>query len=54
MITHDLAVARYHASQVLVLNRHIHGYGLPADVLSERCLQEAYGHISHTHDLSFG
>ncbi len=54
MITHDLAVARYHASRVLVLNRRVHGYGLPADVLSEQCLQEAYGHIGHAHALSFG
>ena len=49
MVTHDLAAARYHASRVLVLNRRVHGYGLPSDVLCEACLQEAYGHVGHTH-----
>ena len=49
MVTHDLAAARYHASRVLVLNRRLHGFGLPADVLCEACLQEAYGHVGHSH-----
>ena len=49
MITHDLAAARYHASRVLVLNRRIHGYGPPAEVLCEACLREAYGHVGHPH-----
>ncbi len=49
MVTHDLAAARYHASRVLVLNRRIHGFGLPDDVLCEACLQEAYGHVGHAH-----
>ena len=49
MVTHDLAAARYHASRVLLLNRHVHGFGLPDDVLCEACLQEAYGHVGHAH-----
>jgi len=49
MVTHDLAAARYHASRVLVLNRRVFGFGLPADVLCEACLQEAYGHVGHAH-----
>lgn len=49
MITHDLSAARYHASRVLVLNRKIHGFGTPAEVLCEACLREAYGHLHHDH-----
>jgi zinc transport system ATP-binding protein len=49
MVTHDLAAARYHADRVLVLNRRLHGFGLPDDVLCDACLQEAYGHVGHTH-----
>ena len=49
MITHDLSAARYHATRALVLNRRLHGVGLPAEVLCERCLREAYGHIGHEH-----
>lgn len=51
MITHDLSAARYHASKVVVLNRKVHGFGLPEDVLCEPCLQEAYGHLGHSHGL---
>ena len=49
MITHDLSAARYHANRVLVLNRKVHGFGLPEDVLCEPCLREAYGHLHHDH-----
>jgi zinc transport system ATP-binding protein len=52
MVTHDLAAARYHASRVLVLNRRVHGYGLPEDVLCEPCLQEAFGHVGHKHAVA--
>ena len=54
MITHDLAAARYHASQVVVLNRRVHGYGLPEEVLCEECLRGAYGHVGHAHTLLLG
>ncbi len=49
MVTHDLAAARYHATRALVLNSRVHGFGLPADVMCEACLQEAYGHVGHGH-----
>ncbi len=51
MITHDLAAARYHASRVVVLNRIVHGYGKPAEVLCKEYLQKAYGHFGHAHGL---
>ena len=51
MITHDLAAARYHASRVAVLNRRLHGFGLPDEVLCESCLQKAFGHLGHTHGI---
>ena len=54
MITHDLAAARYHASQVLVVNRRVHGFGCPEEVLHEDYLRGAYGHVGHSHDFTFG
>lgn len=54
MITHDLSAARYHASKVVVLNRKLHGYGLPQDVLCESCLRDAFGHLGHAHALVLG
>ena len=54
MITHDLSAARYHASKVIVLNRKLHGYGQPEDVLSESCLRDAFGHLGHAHALVLG
>ena len=53
MVTHDLAAARFHASRVLVLNRRLHGYGLPEDVLCDACLHEAFGHVGHRHAVAF-
>lgn len=49
MITHDLSAARYHADRVLVLNRRAHGFGPPAQVLTDDCLRSAYGHLGHAH-----
>lgn len=49
MITHDLSAARYHATRALVLNRRVHGFDLPAEVLCDACLKEAYGHLGHDH-----
>lgn len=51
MITHDLSAARYHASKVVVLNRTLHGFGPPEEVLREPYLQKAYGHLGHSHGL---
>lgn len=52
MVTHDLSAARYHASQVLVINRRVHGYGRPEVVLCEECLEQAFGHRHHAHAIS--
>lgn len=52
MVTHDLSAARYHASKVLVLNRRVHGYGSPDVVMTEECLELAFGHRHHSHALS--
>ena len=51
MITHDLSAARYHATKVAVLNRQLHGFGAPDEVLCESCLKEAYGHLGHAHGV---
>ncbi|CAN5589768.1 ABC transporter ATP-binding protein [soil metagenome] len=51
MVTHDLAAARHHATRVVVINRKMHGFGLPPETLCERCLQEAFGHIGHGHGV---
>ena len=53
MVTHDLAAARYHADRVLVLNRRVHGFGPPDEVLCESCLERAFGHLGHHHALVF-
>jgi len=52
MITHDLTAARYHSSRVAVLNRRLHGFGTPDEVLCESCLKEAFGHLGHTHGIA--
>ncbi len=51
MVTHDLAAARHHASDVLVLNRTRIGFGPPERALTRACLEQAYGHVGHDHDL---
>ena len=53
MVTHDLAAARFHADRVLVLNRRVHGFGTPDEVLCEPCLEAAFGHRGHHHALAF-
>ena len=52
MVTHDLAAARHHASDVLVLNRSVIGFGPPDDVLTGPCLERAYGHVGHAHGMA--
>lgn len=49
MVTHDLAAARHHATDVLVLNRTVVGFGEPERALSDECLRRAYGHVGHAH-----
>src|SRR5690606_18375145 len=52
MITHDLAVARFHADRVLVLNRRVMGFGAPAAVLGDEALRAAFGHHHHDHSVA--
>ena len=52
MITHDLAVARFHADRVLALNRRVMGFGLPDDVLGDETLRAAFGHQRHQHSVT--
>lgn len=52
MITHDLAVARFHADRVLVLNRRVMGFGAPEDVLGDEALKTAFGHHHHQHTVA--
>lgn len=54
MITHDWAVARHHASQVLLLNRIQVGFGPPREVLVDDKLSAAFGHAGHRHPMSIG
>lgn len=49
MVTHDLAAARHHADDVLVLNRSVIGFGPPERALTASCLERAYGHVGHDH-----
>lgn len=52
MVTHDLAAARHHATDVLVLNREVVGYGPPGETLTGPCLKRAYGHVGHAHGMA--
>ncbi|MDX2004313.1 MAG: ABC transporter ATP-binding protein [Meiothermus sp.] len=51
MITHDWEAAQHHASAVLLINRRVIGYGLPADVMCHECLAQAFGHVGHKHGM---
>jgi len=54
MITHDWEVARHHADKSLILNHRVIGFGASADVLTEECLRQAFGHMGHAHELGSG
>ena len=43
------AGARHHATDVLVLNHTVVGFGPPELALSDHCLERAYGHVGHGH-----
>jgi zinc transport system ATP-binding protein len=51
MITHDWEVARHHADTSLILNHRVVGFGPSAEVLTEECLRQAFGHMGHSHTL---
>ena len=40
---HDLKIAAERFDRVLLLNHKLIGYGIPSEVLTPECLQEAYG-----------
>ncbi|MER3444503.1 MAG: ABC transporter ATP-binding protein [Meiothermus sp.] len=50
MITHDWEAASHHASHVLLLNRTVIAYDLPAVALCHECLSRAFGHVGHAHN----
>jgi zinc transport system ATP-binding protein len=52
MITHDWEAAQYHASHVLLINRHLIGFGAPNHALRDENLRRAFGHLSHRHRLT--
>ncbi len=52
MVTHDLAVARFHADRVLVLNRRVMGFGPPSTVLDDDAVRAAFGHHRHDHSVA--
>ncbi|MCC6548265.1 metal ABC transporter ATP-binding protein [Candidatus Sumerlaeota bacterium] len=54
MITHDWSVARHHASDVLLLNRRVVGFGNPDAILKDELLRDAYGHRGHKHTMQVG
>ncbi len=47
MVTHDWEGARAHASQVLVMNRRLVGFGPPEEWADEARLLEVFGHKGH-------
>ena len=47
MITHDWEGARCHASDVLLLNRRVIGFGAPDVVAREENLLQEFGHAGH-------
>lgn len=54
MITHDWEGARYHADQVLLLDRTVIDYGAAADVATEARLLALFGHRGHVHHTHKG
>lgn len=49
MVTHDLAVARHHSTEVLLLNKKQISFGTPSNALSEEKINRAFGHSEHHH-----
>lgn len=54
MVTHDWNVAYHHASHVLVLNRSQISFGPSPEVLNEKTLRQAFGHVGHAHAMFQG
>jgi zinc transport system ATP-binding protein len=52
MITHDWEAARHHASQVMLIDRELIGFGTPGAVLTEENMRRAFGHVGHHHTMT--
>lgn len=51
MVTHDWDAAYHHANRVLLIDQKQVGFGRPENVLTDRCLREAFGHTDHAHAM---
>jgi zinc transport system ATP-binding protein len=51
MVTHDWNAAYHHATHVLLVDGTQVGFGPPAEVLTDACLREAFGHTGHAHAM---
>lgn len=49
MVTHDVEVAKYHSSHVLLMNKKQISFGKPSESLSADFLGRAFGHSQHDH-----
>lgn len=54
MVTHDWEAAYHHSDRVIMLNREIICYAPPAEAFTDENLRLTFGHIGHSHDMSFG
>lgn len=54
IVTHDLSIAEYHASHVIVLRNRQLAFGPPAEALRDDVLREAFGHAGHAHGMQGG
>jgi len=54
LVSHDWGAAWHHATQVLLLSRRLLASGPPREVLTDRALGEAFGHVGHGHGMGWG
>lgn len=54
IVTHDLSIAEYHASHVIVLRNRQLAFGAPEAAMSDEILREAFGHAGHSHRMQGG
>ncbi len=54
IVTHDLEVARYHSSHVLLLNCRKVSFGPPENAMTDDCMRRAFGHVGHDHRMHGG
>lgn len=51
IVTHDLSIAEYHATHVIVLRNSQLSFGSPESALTDEVLREAFGHAGHSHRM---